>query len=86
MRLAYHNHDFEFKDWGDGKTGFSIFQKETDPALVNFEVDIYWITKSRIGIRLNSSKANSARLKMWHVRYGHTPEKSLRKWDGLINY
>src|SRR5580765_7052444 len=31
MRLAYHNHDFEFKDWGNGQTGFSIFQKETDP-------------------------------------------------------
>src|SRR5579871_4444860 len=38
MRLAYHNHDFEFKDWGGGNTGMDIFLKNTDPDNVNFEM------------------------------------------------
>jgi sugar phosphate isomerase/epimerase len=43
--LYYHNHDFEFKDLA-GKTGFDILAAETDPALVRFEVDTYWVEKS----------------------------------------
>ncbi len=46
MHLAYHNHDFEFKDWGGGQNGFDIFLKQTDPSLVSFEMDIYWTTKA----------------------------------------
>src|ERR1700735_1659610 len=40
IRIAYHNHNFEFKDWGGGQTGFDVFLKETDPSLVFFEMDI----------------------------------------------
>ena len=43
--LYYHNHFFEFKDF-EGKTGFDILLAETDPALVSFEVDTYWVEKS----------------------------------------
>ncbi|MBS1598548.1 MAG: sugar phosphate isomerase/epimerase [Bacteroidetes bacterium] len=87
MRLAYHNHDFEFKDWGNGQTGFSIFQKETDPALVNFEVDIYWISKAGLD-PIEFIKANSSRIKMWHVKdMDNTPEKSFTEvGTGVINY
>jgi len=87
MRLAYHNHDFEFKDWGEGKTGFSIFQKETDPALVNFEVDIYWISKAGLD-PVQFIQANSSRIRMWHVKdMDNTPEKTFTEvGSGVINY
>ena len=44
LGFAYHNHDFEFDPLpdGDGDTMFDILVKETDPNLVNFEVDVYW--------------------------------------------
>ncbi len=33
LGFAYHNHDFEFKDY-DGTTGYDIILRETDPSLV----------------------------------------------------
>lgn len=44
--FAYHNHDFEFAPLpdaeGDAKTMFDVLVAETDPALVGFELDLYW--------------------------------------------
>lgn len=44
LTFGYHNHDFEFARVGD-RLGFDILLDETDPALVTFELDIFWITK-----------------------------------------
>lgn len=42
LRLAYHNHDFEFTtENGDGRL-FDRLLEETDPDLVAFELDVYW--------------------------------------------
>ena len=43
LQYAYHNHNFEFRDVGDGQTGYDILLKETDPGLVKFEADCGWI-------------------------------------------
>ncbi len=40
--LAYHNHSFEFQDFG-GKTGMDIFWGNSDEALLKSELDTYWI-------------------------------------------
>ena len=45
LKLAYHNHDFEFVKEGNG-TVMELLLKNTDPALVDFEMDIYWVTKA----------------------------------------
>lgn len=45
LRFAYHNHDFEFAPIGDA-IPFDVLLAETDPALVHFELDIYWITRA----------------------------------------
>lgn len=41
LRLAYHNHAFEFVDLG-GQTGWELFAAATDPDLVDLELDVYW--------------------------------------------
>ena len=43
LKYAYHNHNFEFRDLGDGKTGYEILLQETDPSLVKFEADCGWM-------------------------------------------
>ena len=48
LKLAYHNHNFEFKDWGNGQIGFHIMLQETDPKLVNFEMDMFWVTRAGV--------------------------------------
>jgi sugar phosphate isomerase/epimerase len=67
LTLTYHNHNFEFKDWGGGQTGFGIFLKETDPSLVFFEMDIYWVERAGLD-PLQLIKAHPGRIKMWHVK------------------
>jgi sugar phosphate isomerase/epimerase len=43
-RVAYHHHDFELESSG-GKRPFDILVGETDPALIHFELDVYWLKK-----------------------------------------
>lgn len=47
MRAAYHNHEFEFASLAGGRTGYDILLEETDPALVDFELDLFWATQAR---------------------------------------
>ena len=43
--VSYHNHDFEFLPL-DGTTGYDVLLKETNPDLVHFEVDTYWVEQA----------------------------------------
>ncbi|HEU4634848.1 MAG TPA: sugar phosphate isomerase/epimerase family protein [Edaphobacter sp.] len=45
MQLCFHNHNYEFKPM-DGTTGFDVLMKNTDPALVKLEFDLYWLTQA----------------------------------------
>jgi sugar phosphate isomerase/epimerase len=44
LQLAYHNHNFEFKKFEGGVTGYSEFLRLTDPDLVKLEMDCGWVT------------------------------------------
>lgn len=66
LRLAYHNHNFEFEKQGD-TTGYEILLNGTDKNLVDFELDLYWVVRSG-----NSPsklfKENPGRFNMWHIK------------------
>ena len=42
ITFSYHNHDFEFARLGE-TTMWDVLVRETDPALVHLELDLYWI-------------------------------------------
>ncbi|MEV6599629.1 sugar phosphate isomerase/epimerase [Actinoplanes sp. NPDC051346] len=43
LSLGYHNHQNEFaRQDGSTTTGYDILTRETDPALVHLEVDLFW--------------------------------------------
>lgn len=44
VQFAYHNHDFEFP-LVEGRVPYDVLLAETDPKLVQLEIDLYWITK-----------------------------------------
>jgi sugar phosphate isomerase/epimerase len=46
ISFGYHNHDFEFLPVEGGTDGQTILLTECDPTLVDFELDLYWITKA----------------------------------------
>lgn len=45
LRVGYHNHEFEFEELEGGVRGYDILLAETDPALVDIELDLYWAVK-----------------------------------------
>lgn len=42
LRFAYHNHDYSFKEL-EGQLPQDVLMQNTDPDLVDFEMDIYWV-------------------------------------------
>lgn len=44
ITFLYHNHDWEFEKFG-GEYALDILLRETDPGLVQTELDTYWIKK-----------------------------------------
>ncbi|KLT65906.1 sugar phosphate isomerase/epimerase [Pedobacter sp. BMA] len=76
LRVAYHNHNFEFDKQGD-TTGYQILLSETDKNLVDFELDLYWVVRSG-NDPLKLFKENPGRFTMWHV-------KDMDKTDPALN-
>jgi sugar phosphate isomerase/epimerase len=70
MRFAFHNHNYEFQKFpGAAKpvTGYDILVNETDPAVVWFEMDCYWITQSG-NDPLAMLKRLGKRVRMLHLK------------------
>ena len=66
QQFAYHNHDFEFISH-DGQMGYDLILQETDPELVKFELDMYWITKGGQDPVAYLNKA-PGRFELWHLK------------------
>lgn len=67
LKLLYHNHDFEFKKGNDGVVTFDYLLENTDPKYVNFQMDLYWVTKADQDPVAYFNKY-PGRFKMWHVK------------------
>lgn len=46
LRFGYHNHDFEFAslDGANGTTLWDLLLNESDPAIIELQLDFYWVT------------------------------------------
>ncbi|HYH05413.1 MAG TPA: sugar phosphate isomerase/epimerase, partial [Bacillota bacterium] len=67
LGFAYHHHDFEFTDHG-GENGYEIIMRETDPALVKLQMDLYWVMRSsKLGPSQLIDK-QPGRFVMWHIK------------------
>ena len=66
LKLAYHNHDFEFTKFGS-TNGYEILLNETDKNLVDFEMDLYWVVRSG-NDPLQLFQKYPGRFSMWHVK------------------
>jgi sugar phosphate isomerase/epimerase len=86
LQLAYHNHDFEFVEQ-NGQIGYDIILKETDPALVKLQMDLYWIAH---GSKLTANqwfKRQPGRFVMWHVKDMHRTSRDYTEvGNGTIDF
>jgi sugar phosphate isomerase/epimerase len=67
LQYAYHNHNFEFKDRGNGQIGYDVLLKETDPELVKFELDCGWMVAAGYS-PVKYFQQYSNRYRMIHVK------------------
>lgn len=67
LRLAYHNHSAEFAKVEGGPLGYDVLMRETDRALVDFEMDLYWTAFADQNPLALFAKY-PGRFAMWHVK------------------
>nr|WP_255444152.1 sugar phosphate isomerase/epimerase [Robiginitalea sp. SC105] len=67
LELLYHNHDFEFKPNEQGIIPIDYMLENTDPDLVNFQMDLYWVTRAGAD-PLDYFEKYPDRFKIWHVK------------------
>lgn len=66
FRFAFHNHDMEFKPLGN-TTPMDILIQETDPKLVDFELDLFFVKK--VGLTpADYLKKYPGRFKLVHLK------------------
>ncbi|MGZ6018849.1 MAG: sugar phosphate isomerase/epimerase family protein [Phenylobacterium sp.] len=66
MTMGYHNHNAEFMPLA-GTTPLEILLKNTDPALVSFEMDVGWVVAAG-GDPFALMKAHKGRFSQMHVK------------------
>lgn len=86
LRLAYHNHDFEIRPL-EGQRPYDILVSQTDPSLVDFEMDLYWVTFGG-GNPIDFFNKYPGRFKMVHVKDSAGPpdNKMVDVGKGTINF
>lgn len=66
IRFAYHNHDYSFKPL-EGRLPQDVMMEETDPKLVDFEMDIYWVVTAGEDASAWFKKYNN-RFRLCHIK------------------
>jgi sugar phosphate isomerase/epimerase len=86
LKFGYHNHAFEFVKIED-TTGFDLLLSLTDPKLVCFESDIYWMVYAGVD-PLEYFRKYPGRFKLWHVKdMEDGPQKGFAPvGNGIIDY
>ena len=85
IKLLYHNHDFEFKPNSKGVVPIEFFLANADAAHVNFQMDIFWVTKAGAD-PLAYFEKYPGRFKSWHVKDMDAEGKFAPVGTGTIDF
>lgn len=77
--FCYHNHAWEFEDREGDVCGMDVISQETDPALVKFCLDVYWIYHGQAD-PVEFINAHKERGAYFHFKDG------VREPDGKANF
>ncbi|THH36300.1 sugar phosphate isomerase/epimerase family protein [Neolewinella litorea] len=67
MQTLYHNHDFEFVANNEGIIPIDYFIEHSNPEHLNFQMDLYWVTKAGAD-PVDYFNKYPGRFKAWHVK------------------
>lgn len=84
LKMAYHNHEFEFVKYEGGVSGYDIIMKECD---VDLELDLYWVKFAKED-PIEIFKRAPGRFKMWHVKdmSKDDPKTQTEVGSGIIDF
>jgi sugar phosphate isomerase/epimerase len=87
LQLAYHNYGWDFMEQG-GVIPYDIILKETDPALVKMELDLYWFSFGTRMKPLDWFKKQPGRFVIWHIKDMNKQNRELHEvvGDGQIDF
>ena len=85
LKLLYHNHDFEFIADETGTATIDYLLTHCDPRYVNFQMDLYWVTKAHAD-PLTYFEKYPGRFKSWHVKDMDIEGKFAPVGQGTIDF
>lgn len=84
IQLGYHNHDFEFQ-LQNGKLGLEILLQNTDPELVTFQADLYWVTRGGMD-PMELIRKYPGRFSSFHIKDSDTALEQTTVGTGIIDF
>jgi sugar phosphate isomerase/epimerase len=87
IQFAYHNHSFEFEkvDGLDGKLPFDYLLAQTDPKLVEIEMDLCWMNVAGQD-PVSYFKKFSGRFPLIHVKDWSKEGSGSRDYEGAVGH
>lgn len=85
LEFLYHNHDFELKPNKDGVVVLDYLLEHLDPKYVNFQMDLYWVTKAGAD-PVAYFQRYPGRFKIWHVKDMDSQERFAPVGQGRIDF
>jgi sugar phosphate isomerase/epimerase len=85
VRFGYHNHDFEFQPLEDGQIPMEILLNLTEADLVDFQLDLYWITKAGYDA-LEFIEKYPGRFSSYHIKDATSDLNQTTVGSGIINF
>jgi sugar phosphate isomerase/epimerase len=83
--FGYHNHEFEFFETEEGEIPLEIMIENTDPDLVKFQADLYWIKKAGVD-PLGFVQKYPGRFCSYHVKDADMNLDQTTVGDGIIDF
>jgi sugar phosphate isomerase/epimerase len=85
LKFLYHNHAFEFEKNSKGIVPMEYMLEHLDPKYVNFQMDLYWVTKAgKDPVEL--FQKYPGRFKIWHVKDIDTEGRFAPVGKGTIDF
>jgi sugar phosphate isomerase/epimerase len=84
IKFGYHNHAFEFEKVGD-KYALEVMLENTDPELVTFELDLYWVVNAGADPVAMINKY-PGRFSMYHVKDANKALEQTTVGSGIIDF
>ena len=87
IRVGYHNHNVEFFPLLDNPSGraYDVLLAESDPALVHFEMDLYWVWNAEQD-PVEWLNAHPKRFRQFHVKDMDEEGNFANPGEGIIDF